>query len=165
MGWRQKSRASGLNLSRVLAPARELCFHVDVRSGPRSQTNPPQGLLGLSFPKHRRATVLTGPWGPTWSGSFPGGLLSSPLDSPPVAIKAILPSLEHPSVFLPQSLCRVWRVTSCSLKSRCWSLNPKYLSVTSQTNERSSQSWWRSSELIRMDPTLTGQLSPYKGQI
>ena len=30
----------------------------------------------------------------------------------PVAIKAILPSLEHSSVFQPQSLCRVWRVIS-----------------------------------------------------
>lgn len=40
-------------------------FHVSVRMGTKSRRHPAQGLPGLSFPKHSKATVLTGPQGPT----------------------------------------------------------------------------------------------------
>lgn len=45
--------------------AGSLRFHVSVRMGTKSQRHPAQGLPGLSFPKHSKATVLTGPQGPT----------------------------------------------------------------------------------------------------
>ena len=60
-----RTRAIGLNLSRVSVPHKEAPFHMAMRMGTRSQRNPAQGLPGLSFPEHNRATVLTGPRGTT----------------------------------------------------------------------------------------------------
>ena len=96
-----------LNLSRVSAPRKGPPFphgYEDRNKVPGAPNPGPFGpFLHLAQQSHssHRPTRSHMIW------LLPYGLLSSPLGSPPVAMKAILPSLEHSSVFLPQTLCRV----------------------------------------------------------
>lgn len=53
-------QSHGPEPQQALNTSQSLCFHMAVRVGTRSLRQPAQGLLGLSFPKHSRVTVLAG---------------------------------------------------------------------------------------------------------
>ena len=94
--------AVGLNLSRVSAPRKEAPFPCGYEDGDKipdePSPQPPRTFFHRAQQSHssHRPTRLLSWWPALLAPRFP-----------PVAMKAILLSLEHSSVFLSQNFCRV----------------------------------------------------------
>ena len=97
-----RNRAVGLNLSRVSAPRKEAPFPCGYEDGDKMpdepSPQPPRTFLHRAQQSHssHRPTRLLSWWPALLAPRFPQ-----------VAMKAILLSLEHSSVFLSQNFCRV----------------------------------------------------------